>query len=209
MPRYETYSKVREIYNISSETVRNWARRGQIRYKCVQNPTRKTWLFDLDSIGEFLQAETTTLENNGNIGVRIIYLRIPSEENRKQLERDETKLRTLFPDAQVITDIGAGTDPCRSGFASLVQQVCRDQVAQVVVTSKVAIGRFLWDVFALVCKEHGCTLMVQNEGDINCIEDVRTELFDLVSSVLSSHQGSKGARVRLQRKEKEERDEAI
>lgn len=199
MPRYETYSKVKEVYNISSETIRNWARRGQIRYKCVQNPTRKTWLFDLDSIGEFLQQETSEVQAKGNIGVRVIYLRVSQQS---QLESQREQLQILFPDAEFIIDIGSGIDATREGLTTLVRRVCRDQVAQLVVTSRNSIGRFLYPIIEVLCKEHGCTILVSDEGNLERREgEVKDELFDLVNSVISSIHGTRAAITRRKKKE--------
>lgn len=207
MPRYETYLKVKEVYNISSETVRNWAKRGQIRYKCVQNATRKTWLYDLDSIGEYLQQDSNTQIQSQKASThhaRVLYLRVSSAERSTDLTRQRKLLQSAFPDATVIEDIGSGLNFERQGFASLVQQICRDQVAQVVVTYRDRIARFGYELFELLCKEHGCSIMVYNEGmEHEPEEELKDDLLTMVNFFSASHHGRRGVIARHERKEKE------
>lgn len=205
MPRYETYSKVKEIYNISSETIRNWAKRGQIRYKCVQNATRKTWLYDVDSIGEYLQECDPTeaeKEEGGPTGSRVIYVRVSSAKQSADLTRQRELLQSAFPDASVVSDIASGLNFHRRGLSSLVRQICRDQVSQVVVTYRDRIARFGYELFELLCKEHGCSILVYGEGDEPEPEqELKDDLLAVVNVFVASHNGKRAAILRRKRKE--------
>jgi hypothetical protein len=35
--KYKTYNKIKQTDNVSPETLRNWTRKDQIKYKCIQN----------------------------------------------------------------------------------------------------------------------------------------------------------------------------
>ena len=210
MPRYETYSKVKEIYNVSPETVRAWAKRGQIQYKCIQNATRKTWLFDIDSIGEFLQANTDDIKEQeikrGKHAIRIIYVRVSSIEQSADLQRQRDLLLSAYPDTEVMSDIGSGLDFSKSGIAYLVRKICRDQVSQVIITFKDRLCRFGYELFEIICKEHGCSILVHGNGinDIHATIDPEFELKDDLMSIVnvfaSSHNGRKSAILKKERK---------
>jgi predicted site-specific integrase-resolvase len=216
MPKYETYSKVKEIYNVSPETVRNWAKRGQIRYKCVQNETRKTWLFDIDSIGEFLQFNTEEIkaeeDKRCKRSVRIIYARVSSVGQSSDLERQRELLSSAFPDTEIISDIGSGLNFHRPGFTSLVRKVCRDQVSQIIITFKDRLCRFGYEMFELMCKEHGCSILVYGDGipDINPNNDpefeLKEDLLSIVNVFVASHNGKRSAVLKKERKRLAERD---
>lgn len=212
MTKYETYSKVKEIYNVSPETVRNWARRGQIKYKCVQNATRKTWLFDIESIGQFLQQNTDEVkveeENRGNKASRIIYIRVSSAKQAPDLERQRELLSTAFPNTEVLSDIGSGINFHRPGFTSLVRRICRDQISQVIISYKDRLCRFGYELFELICKEHGCTILVYGEGINNTGKDnelpdeeseLKDDLLAIVNVFVASHNGKRGAALRKER----------
>lgn len=225
MPRYETYTRVKEIYNVSPETVRNWAKRGQIRYKCVQNATRKTWLFDIDSIGEYLQANTDEVERQeeerGNKPTRIIYTRVSSDKQSADLERQQELLSIAFPDTEIISDIGSGLNFHRKGFTTLVRKICRDQVTQVIVTYKDRLCRFGFELLELICKEHGCSILVYSEGlehdDKSDDEsDLKDDLLSVINVFVASHNGRRSAALRRERNrikeakpERDNQDKAI
>lgn len=208
-PRYETYTEVKKIYNVSPETVKNWARNGSIRYRCVQNTTRKTWLYDIDSIGEYLQNNTDNVERAeekaGRRPVRIIYTRVSSAKQEADLQRQQELLLTAFPDTEIISDIGSGLNFHRPGFTKLVRQICRDRVSQVVVSYRDRIARFGYELFELLCKEHNCSILVYGEQlDDNHAVDRETELKDdllaVVNVFVASHNGKRAAALKRERK---------
>ena len=215
MPRYETYTKVKEIYNVSPETVRNWAKRGQIKYKCVQNATRKTWLFDIDSIGEYLQSDTNKVEEDqakaGTKSTRIIYIRVSSAGQSADLERQRELLTLAFPNTEIISDIGSGLNFHRPGLASLVRKICRDQVSQIIITYKDRLCRFAFELLELVCKEHGCSILVYGDGiegiEHNDEHELKDDLLSIVNVFVASHNGKRSAALRKERKRLQDANE--
>lgn len=213
MPRYETYSEVKKVYNVSPETIRNWAKRGQILYKCIQNKTRKTWLFDIDSIGEYIQRNTEEVksqeEKNGTGPSRIIYIRVSSAKQSADLERQRELLSSAFPNTEIISDVGSGINFHRPGFTTLVRKICRDKISQVVITYRDRLCRFAFELLELVCKEHGCSILVYSEGmEPKSIADDESELKDDLLSVVNvfvaSHNGKRAAALKRERKRLED-----
>lgn len=210
MPKYETYTRVKEVYNVSPETVRNWAKRGSINYKCIQNATRKTWLFDLESIGKFIQANTDEIKaeeiKTGKGASRIIYVRVSSAGQAADLERQRKLLSTAFPDTEIISDIGSGLNFHKPGLTSLVRKICRDQVSQVVITYKDRLCRIGYELLELVCKEHGCSILVYGESIEDKTEqadpeyELKEDLLSIVNVFVASHNGKRSANLRKERK---------
>ena len=58
--------KLKEVYDVQSETVRKWTRQGLINFKFIQHNTRTTWFYDMDSIGEFIRGSRPTTLNESN-----------------------------------------------------------------------------------------------------------------------------------------------
>ena len=205
-PRYEKYSKVKEVYDVSPETLRNWARRGSIRYKCVQNEHNKTWLYDIESIGEYLQNSTDKIEGEeeklGKRPIRVIYTRVSSIKQKADLERQQELLLSAYPDAKVIQDIGSGINFHRPGFSKLVRDVCRDRISNIVVTYKDRIARFGYELFEQVCKEHGTTILVHSQinrpTDDN--EELKDDLLSIINVFVASNNGKRAAMLKKERK---------
>jgi putative resolvase len=206
--KYETYNKIKQTYNVSPETLRNWARNDQIKYKCIQNATKKTWLYDINSIGEFLQQNTNSIQTQetqkGLRGSPVIYIRVSSTKQSDDLERQRQLLSTAFPNTHIISDIGSGLNFHRHGLTSLVQGICRDQYSQVVVTYKDRIARFGYELFELLCKEHGCNILVYGNGisseQHNDEEDLKDDLLAIVNIFVASHNGKRAQALKKERK---------
>lgn len=210
MPRYETYSEVKKIYNVNPETVRAWAKRGQIQYKCIQNATRKTWLYDIDSIGEYLRANTEDIleeeTRSGKHATRVIYVRVSSVNQSPDLQRQRELLLAAYPDTEVISDIGSGLNFHKPGISSLVRRICRDQISQVVITFRDRLCRFGYELFEQICREHGCAIMVYGNGinDTHTTNDpefeLKEDLLSIVNVFVASHNGKRAAQLKKERK---------
>ncbi|KAG4059267.1 hypothetical protein PC123_g5780 [Phytophthora cactorum] len=56
IPKYVASGKVREVFDISPETLRGWAVKGVVNARAIRNVSgRQTWLYDLESIGRRLE----------------------------------------------------------------------------------------------------------------------------------------------------------
>lgn len=211
MAQYVTYAKIKQQYSISPETIRNWAKKGQIRFKTVQNATRKTWLYDINSIGEFIQSSTDATEANESVqkAYDVVYIRVSSRKQAADLQRQKELLTTAYPDAECISDIGSGLNYKRPGFTKLVRKICRGEIAQVVVTFRDRLLRFGYDLFKQLCDENGTRILVYGIGEISGSDDhsesdtdgeLKDDLLAIVNVFVARNNGKRAAILRKQRK---------
>lgn len=50
--KYVSYGKVKKIYDVTPQTLKNWAKNDLIDYKVIKNLKKSTWLYNIDSIGK-------------------------------------------------------------------------------------------------------------------------------------------------------------
>jgi len=211
MAQYVTYAKIKQQYSISPETIRNWAKKGQIRFKTVQNATRKTWLYDINSIGEFIKSSTDATEAASTVqkAYDVVYIRVSSRKQTADLQRQKELLTTAYPDAECISDIGSGLNYKRPGFTKLVRKICRGEISQVVVTFRDRLLRFGYDLFKQLCDEHGTKILVygfrENSGsddhsEINTDAELKDDLLAIVNVFVARNNGKRAALLRKQRK---------
>lgn len=209
MSKYVTYAEVRKIYQVRPQTVQNWAKQGRIRYKTIQNATRKTWLYDLDSVGEFVKSgvdEECQSEPSKNDHV-VLYCRVSSKKQESDLIRQRELLSNAFPDAEIMDDIGSGLNYKRHAFSKLVKRICRDEIAQIVVTFKDRLVRFGFELFEQMCQEHGTKILVycktdelEHEHDESELKD---DLLSIVNVFVARNNGKRSAHLRKQRAEQQ------
>ena len=159
---------------MSPETLRNWSKRGNINYKCIQNKKKKTWLYDIESIGQYVKNNENVyiLKNNKNYTSNgIIYVRVSYLKQSEDLERQKELLLSAFPNTNIISDIASGLNFHRPGFTKLLKGVCRNKYSRIIISFKDRIVRIGNEMFDLICKEHNCTIIVYGKSTSSDIHD--------------------------------------
>ena len=86
--QYVSYRKIKEKYDITPQTLKNWAKKNLINYKLIQNDKKATWLYNIDSIGN-MNKPKDTIENVNTI----IYVNTNESINKELIE-----LKNKYPD---------------------------------------------------------------------------------------------------------------
>ena len=213
MPRYVAYQKIKEQYDISPQTIKNWAKRGAINYKSIQNATRKTWLYDIDSIGKYIDSTTEIKKTETTVNeVTVCYCRVSSKKQEPDLIRQIELLSKVYPGTEIIKDIGSGLNFKRPGFSKLVDRVCRGDVSRIVVTYKDRLMRFGNDLFKQICKANNVQIVVYSKE--HALQDVAEEdegtrelqedLLSIVNIFVARRNGKRSGQFRKERTRLEE-----
>ncbi len=212
MPKYVSSAKVREVFDISAETIRNWAIKGKINARAISNSGgRRTWMYDLESIGSCMESDmdkSTTVNKNDKQASTVIYCRVSSKKQLQDLTRQQEMLSAAYPDSEIISDIGSGLNYSKPGLSKLVEMVCREQIGRIVVTFKDRLLRFGYELFEKICKEHNVQIVVfTNEyNDVENVKDMETQelqedLLSIVNVFVARRNGKKAGMLKRIRKE--------
>lgn len=215
MPKYVPSNKVREVYDISPETLRGWALKGIVNARAITNVSgRRTWMYDLESIGSCLESDMDeSVSSGGSVKQKltIIYCRVSSKKQLPDLERQKTLLSNDFPNSEVITDIGSGINFTKPGLTRLVEMVCREQISRIVVTFRDRLLRFGYDLFAKMCKEHNVQIVVYvdqhsttEESESSETQELQEDLLSIVNVFVARRNGKKAGMLRRCRKQQRE-----
>jgi putative resolvase len=214
MPQYVSSAKVRAIYDVNAQTLRGWAIKGSINSRAITNPSgRKTWMYDLESIGRCLESPDDNNEASAAPEQKstILYCRVSSNKQLPDLERQQALLSTAFPDSEIVTDIGSGINYNKPGLSKLVELVCREQIGRIVVTFKDRLLRFGYELFEKMCKEHNVKIVVysdqqcdrQESKDMETLE-LQEDLLSIVNVFVARRNGKKAGILRRLGREQEE-----
>ncbi len=212
MPKYVTSAQARKFFSVSSFTLRNWAHTGSINARAITNVSgRKTWLYDLESIGTLVGQEDNQPQSDrhdNQTNATVIYCRVSSKKQLQDLDRQKSLLSGAFPDCEVITDVGSGINYNKPGLTKLVEMVCREQVGRIVVTFKDRLLRFGFELFEKMCKEHKVQIVVysdehRDEQELKDMEtqELQEDLLSIVNVFVARRNGKKGGVLKRLRKE--------
>lgn len=147
---------VRKNYNISVSTLANWADQGKIRFV---RPGRNRYYHKEDIIALCRQRSY-----NSGQGATICYARVSSSHQQGDLDHHCNNLKTQFPDAEIISEVGSGLNWNRKGVRRLLERIYEGNVAKVVVEYKDTLCRFGFELFEWICEKHGVELLVLNNN---------------------------------------------
>lgn len=105
----------------------------------------------------------------------VIYCRVSSSKQRDDLNRQIENLRELYPEAEVIQDIGSGLNFKRAGIQTLLERILSGEKLKVVVACRDRLARFGFDLFEFLIKQNGGELLVLNQPDNQSVEEELTE----------------------------------
>lgn len=152
------------ILGLHPNTLRRYADNNQIKYIKSVGGQR------LYEIEDFLGATGTT-DNFETI----LYCRVSSSKQQDDLQRQISSLQEVYPEAEVIKDIGSGLNFKRKGLQTLLERILSGKKCRVVVAYRDRLARFWVDVFEFLIKQNGGELVVLDKPDNQSVEEEFTE----------------------------------
>ncbi len=158
---YVSPREAQKILGVSIQTLRNWDKEGKIDSIRTPSGHRR---YNIDS---FLSARGRAT---------IIYARVSSYKQKEDLHRQADYLQSLYPNAEVVTEIGSGLNYKRKKFRAILERVMSGDVETLVVGHKDRLARFGFDFFGWLCELNNCQLVVCNNSNLSpereMVEDI-------------------------------------
>ena len=148
------------------QTLRRYARQGKIPF--YRNPGGQR-LYDVDA---FLRGEADP--------ETVCYCRVSSAKQRGDLQRQVAKMRELFPEAQVVTDIAGGLNWKRKGLISILERLHRGDKLTLVVAHWDRLARFGFELVQWLVEQNGGSLLVLNQPDASPESELTQDLLSIL-----------------------------
>ncbi|MEX6777997.1 IS607 family transposase [Limnospira fusiformis KN01] len=164
MARYVKPKEAAQILGVHERTLRRWDENGSI--ETIRTPAGQ----------RRYNVESYTAKSGSDKRKVVIYARVSSRAQQSDLNRQVATLSNLYPEAEVVSEIGGGLNFKRKKMLALLGQVLSGDVRMVVVAHKDRLARFGWDLFRWLCEQNRCELMVLNETSLSpereMVEDI-------------------------------------
>ena len=150
MTRLVPSREAEKILGVHSNTLRNWAKDGKIKYITTQAGQRR---YDVqDFLGKRSEA------------IKLAYCRVSSPKQRDDLERQVAHMQEHFPNHVVIKDIGSGLNYKRKGLKSILGRVLAGDKLELVVAHRDRLTRFGFDLIDHIVQSNGGKIMVLSQN---------------------------------------------
>lgn len=173
---YVSPKEAKKYYRVTDDTLRRWAKNGQIKFITTNGGHRR---YALPEEKEDKQ--------------KIIYARVSSKKQEQDLKRQVAFLKEKYPKHTVITDIASGINFKRQGFKTILEQVFKNDVKEVVVFSSDRIARFGFDLIETIFSYFNTKLIIENNSEKikSPQEELADDLLSIVTIFTAKYHGSR------------------
>ena len=130
--------EVLKALNIHYVTLYNMIERKEIEVVKIGNKN----LYNLD---KFLKDNNISLNNN-SIRKRICYCRVSSNHQKEDLTRQIDLVKNLYPNHEIISEIGSGLNFKRKGFLKIIDMAYKGEIEELIVVYKDRLCRFGYEL---------------------------------------------------------------
>jgi len=169
MDQFVPRKKVLEVLNIHYNTLQNIVHRKEIEYVVVGSNR-------LYNLNKYLRLNKITVGEKKNI----IYCRVSSKKQEKDLVRQKEALKKKYSTYEVIKDIGSGLNFNRKGLNEIIKLSIEGKIDNLVISYKDRLARFGYELIEnLIINYSNGKIIIDNKKEEETPEEEMTK--DLVS----------------------------
>ncbi|AFZ14989.1 Resolvase domain protein [Crinalium epipsammum PCC 9333] len=163
---YIPLRKAVEFLGLHQHTLRKYADEGKI--KSIKNEAGQR-LYDVESY------------QRGATGTAVIcYCRVSSAKQRDDLNRQVEFMRSGYPDAEIVKDIGSGLNFNRKGLQALLVRLMRGDKLTIIVACRDRLCRFGFELFEFMAQQNGGQIVVLDQS-VHCPQtELTTDLLAIL-----------------------------
>lgn len=192
------------ILNTNTKTLQLWSNKGLIettrtetnyrRYNVKKYCEKHNLLHLLDAYNQNNLISSFTSTNN--LRVKVIYCRVSSHDRKADLIRQIKFCKNLYPEYDVISDIGSGINFKRKGLKKIIDLAIANSLEEVVVTYKDRLCRIGYELIEhILTKYSSTTINIINKVDNDKNEEITKDLIEIITVYSSKLHGSRSNKI--------------
>lgn len=170
MEHYKGGKETSKLLGVHQRTLYQWEKKGII--ETIRTPGNKR----LYNVNKFLENQKNSKpdENNNNDldildkkdKVNICYVRVSSNAQKDDLERQKIMMQTKYPNHIIIEDIGSGLNLNKRGIKKIIHLAIAGKITELVVAYRDRLTRFGYELIEeLITKYSSGKIIVINENE--------------------------------------------
>ena len=186
MGRIYTIREACDILQIDATTLRRWDHEGKIH--CIRLSTNFRRVPE-EEINRILGVKSNRID--------AIYARVSSSDQKNDLYNQINRLKSLYPDAQVFSDIKSELKFNRKGFIELLNMIEDNKVNNIYITHRDRLARFGFDLIENICKIHN-TRIIETDGEeiLSANKEMTRDLISIITLFSSKLYGLRSQKMK-------------
>ena len=192
MSEFVTTKRAKAVLGMTTKTLQTYDKQGKIEAMRTAGGRRryniKKYLLDNNVI---------SVEEIKLIKQKIIYCRVSSAERKADLERQINYLTDLYPNYEVISDIGSGINFKRKGLKKIIDLAINNQLDEVVITYKDRLCRIGYDLIEFLLSKYSdaSIKIIHDTKDESKSEEITKDLIEIITVYSSKLHGSRTNKI--------------
>lgn len=163
--KYVTPQKASEMLGVSISTLRRWDSEGKILTIRTPGGQRRFCVEEYEP------------EDNKQI---ILYARVSTTSQKDDLKRQIDYLQSIYPKAELITEVGSGLNFKRRKFLSILERIYKADISILVVAYSDRLVRFGFPLIEWLCQKAGCKLVVLNQRKLSPEQELVEDILSIL-----------------------------
>lgn len=163
---YVPLRKAVEKLGLHPNTLRRYADEGKIQI--IKNEAGQR-LYNVES---YIRGAT-----NASL---VCYCRVSSSKQKDDLQRQIAYMQSLYPEAEIIQDIGSGLNFKRKGLRSILDRLLRGDQLKIIVACRDRLCRFGFELIHYMVEQNGGEILVLDQT-VHCpSSELTTDLLSII-----------------------------
>mgnify|MGYP003418090806 FL=1 len=181
---YVSTKEAKKILNLCTKTLQNYDNLGKI--KTIRTAGNRR----LYNVQKYL--EENNLVDKSTTKKNVIYCRVSSSDRKDDLERQISILSSLYPEYEILSDIGSGINFKRKGLLKLIDYAINNNLNEVVITYKDRLCRIGYELLEYIFSKYSkATITILNVNNDNKTEEITKDLIEIITVYSSKIHGQR------------------
>ena len=185
--KYITGKEATEKLGVHQRTLYQWDKKGWI--ETIRTDGNKR-LYNVDKYLREKKCNNDVdciknLDNIDNIKgkLKISYVRVSSQGQKDDLERQKKHMKELYPDHIMIDDIGSGVNLNKRGIRKIINLAIEGRVEELVVAYKDRLARFGYELIEdlITTYSKGKIIVINKKKDIKAEEELAYDVIQIMN----------------------------
>ena len=178
--QHVTPKEAAKILGVHVSSLRRWENEGKLKAIRTPGGQRRFILEEVEKIGGIPRTIKT-----------ICYGRVSTHSQQDDLQRQLEHLRTRYPEAEIISEVGSGLNFKRKKFLAILERIIDGDIQRIVVAHPDRLVRFGFELVRWLCTKFECELVVLNDRQFSPQQELLQDMLSIIHCFSSRLYGLK------------------
>ena len=194
--RFITRKELLSTLKVSHNTVYAMVQRGELEVV-------KAGRHNMYNLDKFLRNQGIKKENQK---INICYCRVSSRKQEEDLSRQVEMMENLYPDYQIVQDVGSGLNMKRKGLMKIINLAIAGQIGNLVVAFKDRLARFGFELIEEIIVKYsdGKITVLNNKEEKTPLEEITEDILSIMNIYTAKINGLRKYKKAIQKEIEDE-----